>query len=394
MRDLFLIARYEYVKLAVRRSFLLATLGIPAMIGAILALSIVVSVRGEVQALPLGVVDQSGQMPLAASDQLRIFAEIPTANAALQTGEIQGYAVLAADYAQSGIAEYFYKEKSPSDEAIDSLNATLRWALLADQPQSIRTRVLSDIDVSIQSQDGERQADESNFINFILPFFIGMFFVFVVLGSSGFLLQAISSEKENLTVEVMFTSTSPSRLVGGKVLGLLAVALTQIGLWLLVLVLGVTFASRYVDFLQGLQVSMPFLLLVLVFFLPTYALIAGITTAIGSIVGELQHGQQIAGLINLLFVMPFFFTVLVFTNPNSPVLTALTIFPTTAFITVAMRWGVTDIPAWQLAAGFTSVTLTAVVAVFVAASVFRTGMLRYGQSLKLVQALRIARNRG
>ena len=95
-------------------------------------------------------------------------------------------------------------------------------------------------------------------------------------------------------------------------------------------------------------------------------------------------------MVNLLFVLPFFFTVLLFTDPNSPLLTALTLFPTTAFIAIAMRWGVTDIPAWQLVAAWFSISIAAVVVIFVAARVFRAGMLHYGRTASLRRLLRSA----
>ncbi len=41
---------------------------------------------------------------------------------------------------------------------------------------------------------------------------------------------------------------------------------------------------------------------------------------IGSSVGEPQHAQQVSGIINLLFLMPFFFMGLFFTAPNSPII--------------------------------------------------------------------------
>ena len=70
---------------------------------------------------------------------------------------------------------------------------------------------------------------------------------------------------------------------------------------------------------------------------------------------------------------------------------AMTLFPTTAFLTVAMRWGVTTIPAWQLALGWTLLVVTAAFMVVVAARVFRVGMLQYGQPLSLHAVANIAR---
>ncbi len=63
------------------------------------------------------------------------------------------------------------------------------------------------------------------------------------------------------------------------------------------------------------------------FFVPTFALIAGMMITIGSMVTETRQGQQIAGALNMLFTLPFFFIVVFFTAPNSTLATILTIFP-------------------------------------------------------------------
>ena len=252
-------------------------------------------------------------------------------------------------------------------------------------------RLLGGVNMTYRTLKEGEQGIEQQVIGFLIPLFVGMFFVFVVMGSAGYLLQAVTTEKENRMVEVMFTSVSPLQLIGGKALGLMGVAFTQIGIWLLALVAGVLVLSRSVPFLQGIKLDPIFLLLVLLYFVPTYALVAGMMITLGSMVTDLQQGQQISGILNLLFIAPFFFFVLIFTNPNSPLLVAMTLFPTTAFMAVAMRWGMTAIPVWQLIVGWGLLVSTAVAGVLVAARVFRVGMLRYGQPLSLAALAQIVR---
>jgi len=70
---------------------------------------------------------------------------------------------------------------------------------------------------------------------------------------------------------------------------------------------------------------------------------------------------------------------------------ALTIFPTTAFLMIVMRWGATVVPVWQLAASWVLLVATAGLSVWAAARIFRIGMLRYGQPLDLRAAWRAVR---
>jgi ABC-2 type transport system permease protein len=153
-------------------------------------------------------------------------------------------------------------------------------------------------------------------------------------------------------------------------------------------------AALKVPFFRAIHIDPTFLLLMVLYFLPTYALVAGIMITLGSMVTEQQQGQQIAGMINLLFLAPFFVFVFVFTNPDGPLMVAMTLFPTTAFMTVAMRWGVTTVPVWQLALGWTLLVGTAAFMVVVASRVFRVGMLQYGQPISLRTVADIARTPG
>jgi ABC-2 type transport system permease protein len=174
----------------------------------------------------------------------------------------------------------------------------------------------------------------------------------------------------------------------------MGVALTQLLIWLGLAAVPTGSVLLYLDGATRIQVPWGFLGLAALFFLPAYALMAGIMTAIGSIVDEAHQGQQIAGTLNLVFVVPFFFVPVVFAEPNSPVLVAMTLFPTTAYITILMRWSVTVIPTWQLILSFVMLTTSAALSLWAAARIFRRSMLRYGLSLDLRTVWRTLRAAG
>ncbi|MCZ7674169.1 MAG: ABC transporter permease [Chloroflexi bacterium] len=183
------------------------------------------------------------------------------------------------------------------------------------------------------------------------------------------------------------TMISPEALIGGKGLGLFAVSLTQIAIWIVSVVVVIIVGAQFLPPLQQAIIPWGYLLLVLAYFLPAFALIAGVMTAIGGAVAEVQQGQQIAALLNLLFIFPFFFMAALLTNPNGPLALFLTLFPTTSFLTVALRWGLGSIPLWQLVVSWLLLVATAVFTMWAAARIFRVGMLRYGQRLSLRRML-------
>ncbi|MCB8983359.1 MAG: ABC transporter permease [Ardenticatenaceae bacterium] len=401
MRNFWLLARHEYRKLVSKRSFLVGTLGFPLIIMMVMAAGIFIAIRGD-QNTPIGYVDNAGLINTAVVPQtdedetllpLRPFPNETAARQALTDQEIQVYFVIPADYRRTLQLDAYYWQDDPSSTVVSDFNAYLRANLASDYPASIRTRLVEGPDLVVRSADGSREFNSRNIFSFFIPFIAAFFFIFVVMSSSGYLLQVVTDEKENRTVEIMITTVSPGQLIGGKALGLLAVSLTQVVIWVLAGVVAVFIGSFFIEALRFISVPWSLLLVVIFFFVPAYAFIAGIMTAIGSAVTELTQAQQIAGILNLLFLLPFFFTALFLANPNSPILVFLTLFPTTSFITVMMRWGMSTVPLWQLALSWLILVGSAMLSVWVAARVFRTGMLRYGQSLSLKEALTAVRSR-
>ena len=387
MRKLWLVAGHEYRQEIHKKSFLLATLGIPLLIAVVMGVSIYIAVRNTDER-PLGYIDQSGLlaeavMPRLQEDEkmvtLRVFDDQERAKAALEAGEIQAYYVVPADYMQTRRVQLYFWDNDPDDAVRADFRQFLRANLAAPLPAEIGARVQQGVTLTVRSLDGKREFSESRFINLILPFVAGFFLFFAVMTSSGQMLQAVADEKENRTVELMITSLSPEQIIAGKALGTMGLAFTQLALWTATTIVGLVVGAQFLDALAVVEVPWEFILLVAIFFIPTFVLIIGVMTAIGASVTKVRQGQQISGMINLFFTAPFFFVALIFARPNSPVLVALTLFPTTSFLTVALRWSVTVIPWWQLAASWLILVGTAASSIWMAARIFRFGMLRYGQ---------------
>ncbi len=401
MRNYWLLARHEYRKLVGKRSFLVGTLGFPLILMVVMAASIFISIRGD-QTRPMGVVDHAGVINTAVAPQadggnellpLRPFPNETEARQALTDQEIQVFFVIPADYRRSLQIDAYYWQDTPGDSVFSDFNEYLRINLAQDFPANIRPRLIDGPDLIVRAADGSREFNGRNVFSFFIPFIAAFFFIFVVMSSSGYLLQVVTDEKENRTVEIMMTTVSPGQLIGGKALGLLAVSLTQVLIWVFTGIVAIVIGAAFIDVLRFISVPWSLLLVVVLFFIPAYAFIAGIMTAIGSATTELTQAQQIAGILNLLFLLPFFFAALFFANPNSPILLFLTFFPTSSFVTVLMRWGMSTVPLWQVALSWLILVSSALLSVWVAARIFHTGMLRYGQSLSLKEALTAVRTR-
>ncbi len=395
MRSFWLIAKHEYRRTVVRRGFVILTAAIPLGMVALVALGILVEGMGT-DGRPIGYVDRSGALDPSlhaalpdAEDrvQVRAFPDEETARTALEGEEIQAFFVLPADYPQTLHTDLYYLEEPPSDEAWGDFDDFVRINLLAAMPEELQHRLFEGPDITVHDVVSNREFGESSIINIILPFVATFFFFFATMSAAGYMLGVVAGEKENRTIEIMVTSVTPGQLIGGKTVGLLAAALTQLAIYVLAAVVGLMVAAPSVPELQRVVVPWEYLGLMALYFLPTYALIAAVMVAIGGAVTEVQQGQQIAGILNLVFLLPIFLLPLLFGNPGHPLIVFFTFFPATSFLTVSLRWGLGTVPLWQIGISWVLLVAATVLMVWAAARIFRAGMLRYGQPLNLKAAM-------
>jgi ABC-2 type transport system permease protein len=401
MRNFWLIARHEYRRTVVRRGFVILTAAIPLGLFLLAGMGYLVSTIGQSK-LPMGYVDQAGFLDASRQDTLpgdakRIeilaFPDQETALAALEREEIQAFFVFPPSYQQTLRTDLYYLQKPPGQDAWGDLDDFVRANLVASYPADVQERLLAGPAVTVHDLASNREFSESSIVNIILPFVATFFFFFAVMMAAGYMLDVVASEKENRTMEVMLTSVTPGQLVGGKAVGLLSASLTQLAVYVVAAVVGITVAARFVPELQGVTVPWAYLGVMALFFLPAYALIASVMIAIGAAVTDVQQGQQIAGMLNLFFMLPLLLAAVIVGNPAHPLAVFLTLFPTTSFLTISLRWGLGTVPVWQLALSWVLLVATVAVMIWAAARVFRVGMLRYGQSLSLKTAVKAVQGR-
>jgi ABC-2 type transport system permease protein len=392
MRKLWLVAKGEYLKRIAKKSFLIGTLLIPILFGIVIGVTIFIIDRDK-NTDPVGYVDYSGilsEMRQPESSDVEEMIEIiafpdeDSALAALETKEIQAFYILPENFLNTQKVDLYYWDKFPDQSIQNDFDDYIRANLLPNGPNKIQNRIIKGANLILTSLDGKRKFDEAyGFIAIIFPLAVAMFFIFAVMGASGYFLQAITDEKENRTMEIAITSMSPWQLVGGKSIGLIGVALFQIVIWLVSAIIAWRIALWKFPEIQGIKLPWDILLVFIIFFVPSFVLIGSMMAAIGGAVTELQEGQQIAGILNLLFTFPLFLTALAFADPDSPLLVFLSFWPTTSFLTITLRWGLTIIPIWQVALSWLILVLSGAITIWVASRIFRIGMLRYGQRLSL-----------
>jgi ABC-2 type transport system permease protein len=387
MHKIFSIIRYEYRRHVRRRSFLFASFGIPLLIVGAMGLVVLLlfNIRSEER---LGMVDQTGRFASIDPETLNLRRTIPierfpdqeVAQQALESERIDAYFLIPVDYLETGTVRVVSPDPI-SDRAESQIRALLQAGLLAEVFLADRERLAQPTDLVLRTLDGDHEISGDSFFLFFLPYVFAVMFLITSFTTSGYLLQAIAEEKEDRVIEILATTVSPRQILAGKIIGLSAVGLTQILIWVITGVVAVLIYDP--NWLMDVEVPWSMLGLSLVYFLFGYLLIATCYATIGAAVTTPQEAQPLAGPISLLTVAPMMLHIVILAHPNGLLAVVFSLIPFSAPMTMLMRLPLADIPTWQLLVSLGGLLLTVFGAMLLAARVMRLGMLRYGKRLSL-----------
>jgi ABC-2 type transport system permease protein len=385
MGKIWRVARHEYGRHVFRRRFIVAVLSLPLVFAFTLLLVWFVA-RSEIDRRPAGVVDESGllseilpkQAESTGQVELRPYPTERLARQALAEGKIQAYFVIAADYLSSGRVQATALSELGGN-ARGTLEASLRSALLRSQPAAVAQRIKAGSTLEVVALDGNRRMRSNEVFNLFIPVFAFLVLMLTIFTTSGYLMQSVSEERENRTLEVMMTCLSPNQLMSGKTLGILGVGLTQLGIWLGagLIFLGLARLSQMA--LPPIGISAGLIALMIASLLPALVIIAAGMAAIGAVVADFNEGNQISGPFSLPFLIPVILIGTILREPQGTLATWMTFIPFTAPGTLVLRASFSSVPAWQMAASLALLCLTAAGALWLAGRAFRMGMLHYGR---------------
>ena len=195
-------------------------------------------------------------------------------------------------------------------------------------------------------------------------------------------MSAIADEKENRVMVILVTSVSPIQLIGGKIMGIVAISFTLLGSWALVTIVGIFTAGKMgVAWFSDLSMDWRIIFSAIAIAIPAYVLAAALMTAIGSMVSTVQEGQSVSAIFFILHIIPLYVSWIFLNKPHGTLAVLLSFLPFTALMTVGMRNLFTIVPIWQVLVSVLVQIVFALGALWLAIRAFRLGMLRYGQRL-------------
>lgn len=287
--------------------------------------------------------------------------------------------------------------------------------------------ILQDCDVNLDvrtikwGEDGKETVSSamvSEIVGLCLAFLTYMF----VLTYGAMIMSGVVEEKTNRIVEVIISSCKPIELMLGKIIGVALVGLTQFAVWGVLLgvsgiIATVTFglgsvpdpASLSADaalveaaamapsqageiFQMIMSVNYPLILTCfLLYFVGGYLLYASLFAAFGSAVDQQQDTSQFMAPIMFFMIFALYAGMFSMQNPDGPLAWWCSMVPFTSPITMMVRLPF-DVPVYELALSLIILYVTAFLILWLAARIYRTGILMYGKKFSWKDILKWIRN--
>ena len=302
--------------------------------------------------------------------------------------EIDAYLIVPADVAAPN-ALYEFRSSRAGDFIVnetfrDALNEAVRSQRLAEA--NISEERLEEIGRPVNlDQKGldEHGEERDGGSTFVASFIIGLM-IYITLAIYGqAIMGAVVEEKETRIAEILFSSATPFELMLGKLAGVGLAGLTQLGIWVATAAALLSFLALQTDYsaaIGSLPAITPLMIFYfLVFFLLGYFIYASIFALVGSMVTTVQEGGQFAFPPMMIMLIAFYFSFAVIRDPNSSLSFWVSIAPFLAPITMPVRILSDMPPFWQIGLAFIVNAIAIAGLIWLAARVYRIGMLMYGK---------------
>jgi ABC-2 type transport system permease protein len=395
------VARREYLERVRSKAFIIATVLGPILLAGITIVPALLAGRGG-DALRIAVLDDSGSLrgPVeealsrSESEGRRRFLVEPAAEGpreerekrlkeAVRAQKLDGYLHLPSDVLEKGPVVYYGRNVSNAvDLRIlqDTVSDTLVGRRLAaagldsDRIRSLTRKI--DLTTIRVTAAGERE-DRGATMIFAIVLMMILYTTVLMWGQA--VMTGVIEEKASRVVEVIASSVPSVKLLAGKLLGVGAAGLTQFLVWSGSVLFASLGAAAYAPRDKLPEVSPLVLVSFVVFFLLGYALYSSLFAAVGACVNTTQEAQSLAFPVFMPLVFAVTFFPIVLQSPDGRLATVLSLVPLFTPLLMFLRITILTPPMWQIALGVV-LTATAVAGVvFLAARIYRVGILMYGK---------------
>jgi ABC-2 type transport system permease protein len=400
MHNIWLIAKREYTERVKTKAFIIATILIPTLMGggifgvaAIASKSkttshIAVLTSQQDVATDLKQELENGKDTSMTVDVLPLSTEHAGLDKKIADKQLDGYLVITAPASAEQRPTFDFTPRSSADiSTAESLRAALHTVLTREYlaahgvSSADAETVMAPVTVNIIESNGKHGNTTASFYVAYVLFFL-MYMVVLLYGMN--VARSIIEEKTSRVFEVLLATIKPDELLAGKILGVGAVGLTQVGIWMAAAGLIAAQAGA----MSAVKLSIAQVVFFIIYFALGYALYSSVAAALGAMTNSEQELQQ----LNMFLMMPLFFCMLmlvpIITNPNSMLSRIVSEIPFCAPLLMNLRISMSMPQPWEIGLSVVLIVVTIYAVLWVSSRIYRVGILMYGKKPNLPEILR------
>jgi ABC-2 type transport system permease protein len=405
LHNTWLIAKREYIERIRAKSFMVMTILIPALMGG-LTFAMSYATGKNKSDVNIAIVTQDSRFGLDMQSELathkhpKITTDVISPPAAdtrsvldgqLKSKSLDGYLWVTPPAPGHASPTFEWKTQSKGylntqNEMGESIRTVLTQEGLAHSGMSTAdvAALMKPIDLDNSAagkNDGSDAAKASAFGLFFIMYFVILFYGMNVA-------RSIIEEKTSRIFEVLLATIKPEEMMAGKVLGVGAVGLTQVGIWLAGAVAltfpGLVSLGDDISF----KLTAAQMIFFVTFFLLGYILYSGMAAALGAMANSEQELQQ----MNIFLMLPLIacsgIVFQVVSDPDGTIAKVFSFIPFCAPLIMYVRIAVHQPPWYEIALSLLGLVVTILAILWFAARIYRVGILMYGKKPNLPELFR------
>ena len=436
MNKISVIIKREYVTRVRKKSFIIMTILAPVLMAAIFIVPTLVMMNQSGELKKIAVIEDNSNLFKGVikntKDAEFVYLENVKVEDLKKTFEKSGYygiLYISPELVNTPNAVYLISSKQPPIGLLSYIEAALKKEIERQKLLAYKVENLDEImknvetNVSVQTKKLDEFGVEkgtSTGIAMVLAYILGFLMYMLVFIFGAQVMRGVIEEKTSRVVEVIISSVKPIQLMMGKIIGIALVGLTQFLIWIiltasLAMVIkttilqktNITEISQSVpqNLMSGNQqavgtaqasaispqlaelskmfdnaINQRWGLIIICFifyFITGYLLYASIFAAIGSAVDNETETQQFMLPVTIPILLGLMVAMGTMQNPESSLSFWCSMIPLTSPIVMMARIPF-DVPGWQIAVSMVIMMITFGAFVWMAAKVYRTGILMYG----------------
>lgn len=434
MNKIAIIIGREYFARVKQKMFLFVTFGVPVLLIGFYALLVFLMLKEDTTQRTVAIINQSVlQKPLKSDENTTYQYVNQDADYKKLLEDEKYYAVLQipTDIEKTSNGHLYSNKQVPADVSkemsnvlskiiqerkIQQLTNELQIPQLEEKIAATKTHIKL---TNVRLKDGEEKKSSSNAAQLlsILAMGVGFIIFFLVMTYGSIVMRGVVEEKSNRIVEVIISSVKPFQLMIGKITGIALVGITQIVMWIIIMgilfTIGMPFIMGKMDMTQATGIAeqsqqvvgagMDFLMdgiaaiepvmvtkLIILGFVYTllgYILYASLFAAVGAAADNETDTQQLSMPLTLPLIAAFYIAFNVAKNPESSLSFWSSIIPFTSPIVMPARIPF-DVPWGELLLSLGLLIITIIGCIWLAAKIYRTGILMYGKKVNWKELLK------